>query len=162
MAYVNRMLSLVGNETDWLFMPDGSGSIIYPKAVSQMGTDGEEKIYGEDLSVCQYYFESVKQQINMPAFCVSKQGGGLFAAITSGAEQSSLCWNIGSSATGYSGIYPRFRLRGYSLEGFGENGIDAGEGAGGFTVASKLGGKSGLKTLVKNTSGGAKQRRRRL
>lgn len=111
------------NKTDWLFMPDGSGSVIMPQTTGQMGVDGEAKIYGEDLSVRQYYFESVKQRINMPVFGVSKQSGGLFAVITSGAEQASLCWSMGSSATGYSGIYPRFRLRGYSLEktpdGFG-------------------------------------------
>ena len=103
-------------KTDWLFMPDGSGSVIYPKTVSQMGVDGEERIYGEDLSVRNYYFESVKEQINMPVFGVSKQSGGLFAVITSGAEQTSLCWSMGSSDIGYSSLYPKYRIRGYSLE----------------------------------------------
>lgn len=104
------------NETDWLFMPDGSGSIIKPATISQMGVEGSEKVYGEDLSVQQFNFTAVKQQINMPIFGVSRENSGLLAVISSGAEQSVMAWNMGSSAVGYSTVYPRYLLRGYSLE----------------------------------------------
>lgn len=110
-------------KTDWLFMPDGSGSIIKPTTMGSMGTEGQAKIYGDDLSIHEYYFESLKQDIKMPVFAAGRENGGLFAIISSGAEQSSLCWNMGSSSVGYSSIYPFFRIRGYSLEktpsGFG-------------------------------------------
>lgn len=109
--------------TDWIFMPDGSGAVIKPATISSMGVSGEAKVYGDDLSIHQYYFESVKQQIKMPIFGTVRENGGLFAIISSGAEQSSICWDMGSSTVGYSSVYPFFRIRGYSLEktpsGFG-------------------------------------------
>lgn len=102
------------NETDWLFMPDGEGSVIKPKTMSQMGVEGNKKIYGEDLSVRQFNYQAISQQVNMPVFGVSKENGGLFAIVSSGAEQTELCWNMGSSSVGYSSLYPKYRLRGYS------------------------------------------------
>lgn len=111
------------SKTDWIFMPDGSGAVVKPTTISSMGVEGEAKVYGDDLSIHKYYSESIKQQVKMPVFGIGRENGGLFAIITSGAEQSSICWNMGSSSVGYSSIYPFFRIRGYSLEktpsGFG-------------------------------------------
>lgn len=109
--------------TDWMFMPDGSGAVIKPTTLSSMGVEGEMKIYGDDLSVHQYNYEAVTQEAKMPVFGTVRENGGLVAIISQGAEQSSICWNMGSSAVGYSSVYPFYRLRGYSLEktpnGFG-------------------------------------------
>ncbi len=109
--------------TDWMFMPDGSGAVIKPTTVSSMGVEGEMKVYGDDLSVHQYNYESVTQEAKMPVFGTVRETGGLVAIISQGTEQSSICWNMGSSAVGYSSVYPFYRLRGYSLEktpnGFG-------------------------------------------
>ncbi len=111
------------SKTSWLFLPDGCGSIIYPKNIDAMGVEGSAKIYGDDLSVQNYAFESVKQQITMPVYGVVKGDSGLFTVISSGAEQSSIEWQVGSSEVGFSSIYPFFRIRGYSLietpNGFG-------------------------------------------
>lgn len=115
------------NATDWILMPDGSGSVIKPITIDQMGVEGMKKVYGEDLAIRQYSFDALKQQINMPIFGVARENGGLLAIITSGAEQASIGWNMGSTAVGYSSIYPFFRVRGYSLEktpsGFGWTGL---------------------------------------
>lgn len=109
--------------TDWMFMPDGSGAVIKPITLSSMGVEGQLKIYGDDLSVHQYNYEAVTQEVKMPVFGSVRENGGLVAIITTGAEQSSICWNMGSSTVGFSSVYPFYRLRGYSLEktpnGFG-------------------------------------------
>lgn len=109
--------------TDWMFMPDGSGAVIKPTTLSSMGVEGQLKVYGDDLSIHQYDYEAVTQEVKMPVFGTVRENGGLMAIITSGAEQSSICWNMGSSTVGFSSIYPFYRLRGYSLEktpnGFG-------------------------------------------
>ena len=109
--------------TDWMFMPDGSGAVIKPTTIGSMGVEGKMKVYGDDLSVHQYYYEAVTQQVKMPVFGSIRETGGLVAIISSGAEQSSICWNMGSSSVGFSSVYPFYRLRGYSLEktpnGFG-------------------------------------------
>lgn len=111
------------SETDWLFMPDGSGSVIRPKNIDEMGIEGIAKIYGDDLSVQKYAYESVTQQVLMPVYGVVKKDNGLFCIVSSGAEQSSIAWQMGSSEVGFSSIYPMFRIRGYSLietpNGFG-------------------------------------------
>lgn len=111
------------SNSSWMFLPDGSGSVITPKNIDAMGVEGSAKIYGEDLSVEKYAFESVKQQFTMPVYGVVKGDKGLFTVISSGAEQSSIEWQIGSTEVGFSSIYPFFRIRGYSLietpNGFG-------------------------------------------
>ena len=111
------------SKTDWLFMPDGSGSVIRPKNIDAMGIEGIAKIYGDDLAVQKYEYEAVRQQVLMPVYGVVKKDHGLFCIISSGAEQSSITWQMGSSEVGFSSIYPMFRIRGYSLietpNGFG-------------------------------------------
>lgn len=104
------------SKTDWIFMPDGSGSVVKPTTVSSMGQEGQMKVYGNDLSIHEYYFESLKQEVKMPVFGTARKTGGLLTIISSGAEQSTICWNMGSSSVGYSSVYPFFRIRGYSLE----------------------------------------------
>lgn len=98
----------------WLFMPDGSGTLIYPDVLSAVGQSGMSHVYGDDLTVQVNEFNSVKEQNYMPVFGVKKGDAGLLGIIESGDEAASIAWNVGSSNVGYSSVYAQFTIRGYS------------------------------------------------
>lgn len=101
-------------ENSWLFIPDGSGSVIEPFVSDGVGSIGSKFVYGKDLSHQSYTKANPEEQINMPVFGAKKGDNAILAVISSGSETASLNWNIGSTNIGYSSIYPEFRIRGYS------------------------------------------------
>ncbi|MBP3390685.1 MAG: hypothetical protein J6L58_03250 [Clostridia bacterium] len=101
-------------QNSWLFMPDGSGSVIEPFVSDGVGSIGSKFVYGKDLSHQSYTKANTEEQINMPVFGAKKGDNAILAVISSGSETASINWNIGSANIGYSSIYPEFRIRGYS------------------------------------------------
>lgn len=99
----------------WLFLPDGSGTLIAPCEIDIVGSTGMAGVYGEDFAVQNYNFTSVTQQMYLPVYGVKKGDSALLAVIDSGAEGTALAWNIGAQNIRYSTVYPFFRIRGYSL-----------------------------------------------
>lgn len=104
-----------GVKDSWLFMPDGSGAIIEPNDTATVGDMGASHVYGEDLTVQNYYYTSHLEQAYMPVFGAKKGDKALLAIIESGAKSASINWNIGSANIGYSSVYASFAFRGYSL-----------------------------------------------
>lgn len=101
-------------EDSWLFIPDGSGTVIEPFESDGVGTVGQKYVYGKDLSYQTYANSNPTEQINMPVFGTKKGDNAILAVITSGAEAAAVNWNIGSNNIGYSSVYPEFRIRGFS------------------------------------------------
>ncbi|MBO5322251.1 MAG: hypothetical protein J6B22_06615 [Clostridia bacterium] len=101
-------------ENSWLFIPDGSGSVIEPFVSDGVGSIGSKFVYGKDLSYQSYSKSNTEEQINMPVFGAKKGDNAIFAVISSGSEAASINWNIGSANIGYSSIYPEFRIRGFN------------------------------------------------
>lgn len=103
-----------GLADSWMFMPDGSGTIIKPTGTATVGDSGSIRVYGDDLTIQSYYFTSVTEQAYMPVFGCKKGDSGLCAIIDSGVEMASVAWNVDSVNIGYSGVYATFGFRGYS------------------------------------------------
>ncbi len=101
-------------QDSWLFIPDGSGTVITPFESDGVGTVGQKYVYGKDLSYQTYSNSNPIEQINMPVFGAKKGNNAILAVITSGAEAAAINWNIGSNNIGYSSVYPEFRIRGFS------------------------------------------------
>jgi len=97
----------------WLFIPDGSGTVLKPFVSDGVGSVGEKYVYGKDLSYQTYGLANPDEQINMPVFGAKKGKNAIFAIITSGAEAAAINWNMGSANIGYSSVYPEFRIRGF-------------------------------------------------
>lgn len=106
----------------WLFLPDGSGSLLSTATTDLVGTQGSMKVYGVDPSIQSMDLNSYRKQINLPVYGMKSGDKAVLGIITSGAEGAELSWNIGSQNIGYSSVYPFFRIRGYNLihapEGF--------------------------------------------
>ncbi len=103
-----------GAQDSWLLMPDGSGSLIRPTDLSSVAMTGQARIYGEDLTIQTYEFNSVTEQIYMPVYGAKRGDNALFAIIESGDEAASLAWSVGDVNLGYSTLYTRFDIRGYT------------------------------------------------
>ncbi len=102
-------------EDSWLFLPDGAGAIVKPNDMATVGDMGSAHVYGEDLSVQNYYYTSKTQQNLMPVFGAKKGDKAIVGIIDSGVEAASINWNIGSENIGYSTVYASFSFRGYRL-----------------------------------------------
>ncbi len=106
----------VKNDTadSWLFMPDGSGTLLAVNSLDTVGNYGEKPVYGEDLTEQKYNYLSKTEQVDMPVFGMKTGNKAIFGVIEKGAEQALLCWNVGSVNTHYSAVYPKFKIRGYT------------------------------------------------
>lgn len=98
--------------SSYLFTPDGSGALIYPKTTgSGINTLLTKQIYASDGQLSEYPATKM-QSIRLPVYGVKCGERALCSIIESGADTSELVANIGSATYGYSAIYPVFNIRG--------------------------------------------------
>ncbi len=102
-------------DNSYLFIPSGSGALGSNKTVSQQGVNFSEWIYGEDISMEELYRPTETADIRLPVFGAKTGDKAAFAIIESGAEAAKIEATSGSSAYGYSTVYPKFHLRGYTV-----------------------------------------------
>lgn len=106
------------SENGYLFVPSGSGALIYPREVeSGAALSYAEEIYGRDLTV--NYPSGTKlsdtQSIRIPVFGAKDGLRAVCAIIEQGAELAEICAQIGSKNIGYSTVYAKFNVRGKQL-----------------------------------------------
>lgn len=109
MCSVNNNLS---KEDAYLFVPSGSGALIYPKEIGDGVTSLiTGQVYGTDRQNGEKSTTN-KVGIKMPVFGARINNSALCAVIEEGAENAEIVTNIGSSTYGYSSVYTQFNLRG--------------------------------------------------
>lgn len=108
-------LCSVKNTSDdgYLFIPSGSGSLVYPKVSSQNGTSFSSPVYGRDLTMQQYNKITNTEDIKLPVYGAKNGDTATFVIIENGAECAELVGNMGSETLKYSNIGTKFVLRGY-------------------------------------------------
>ena len=118
------------NENRYLFIPSGSGAVMYTDCRGTARTY-EEEVYGEDLAREKKWSYTNTEQIHMPIFGAVDGGEAMYGIITSGAQSSSIGAYAGDKNAGYSGVYPIFNIRSYN------------------TVQIDIGGTTGLKNFIR-------------
>lgn len=105
------------NSGGYLFIPSGSGALIYADDSLSATRSYSAPVYGRDLEV---YPEnqikySVEESVYLPVFGSADTAGGtgVCGIITSGEGAASVELNYGNSQIGFSSVYPKFALRGY-------------------------------------------------
>ena len=98
----------------YLFLPDGSGTLLSTATRDRFGESGSQRVYGDDLTINRHTLYSYTKQIHMPVFGAKTGDSAIFGIVTSSAEQAYINWNVGSANIGYSSVYPFFRIRGYN------------------------------------------------
>ena len=128
-----QMLNFFGaagkDETGYLFVPNGSGSIINfnnGKGTARSGNDYSEYIYGIDPMAADYTVREKTQSAKLAAFGIFRESSGIFATIESGASLANVSAGVAGDVNEYNNVYTTFVLRGNdTLAMFGTTGSEA-------------------------------------
>lgn len=101
-------------EDSYLFIPDGSGTLLSTRDIDLVGKTGSMEVFGDDLTITKFNYTNKTQQCYLPVFGVKTGDDALVGIIESGAEAAAICWNVGSTNTVSSGTYSKFYIRGYT------------------------------------------------
>ena len=101
------------NDNRYLFVPSGSGALMYTDDRGDRRSY-EEEVYGEDLAREKKWNYTNSKQIHLPVFGAVDGNSAMYGIIVSGAETSSIGAYAGDKNAGYSGVYPIFNIRSYN------------------------------------------------
>lgn len=101
-------------QNGYLVYPSGSGTLIYPKEISQPGETYEAEIYGKDYAKEVWDKVTTEKSIRMPLFGVKNGNTATLAIIENGAESSNIKMTVGSTSIGYTSAYVTYQLRGFT------------------------------------------------
>lgn len=100
-------------EDSYLFVPTGSGALMYTDERSDGDRLYSGEIYGDDAARMLTSPESFEEAVRMPVFGARDGKDAMFGIIENGSESATINATAGNSRTGYSNIFPTFYLRGY-------------------------------------------------
>ena len=123
----------VKNDTQdaYLFVPSGSGALIYSDVRVSSAVTTSEKVYGQDYSVDDADDFVKYESVRLPVYGAVNQNRGVCAIIEEGAEGANICTVSNNTGMGYAAVYASFMTRGYDL-------IDRPKGFSSTTVKNKL------------------------
>ena len=110
------MVSAKNNDSkdSYIFVPYGSGAIMYTDNTLRAPRSFNAEMYGDDLTINKEEQFNTDEALKLPVFAAQNVDNAMFAIIESGAEYASLSARAGDIDTGYSNVYPLFKLRGYN------------------------------------------------
>lgn len=106
--------NLNNTENAYLFYPSGSGSLVSNESLTSAGTTIESQVYGFDPVMTRDNYDTTDKDIRLPVFGAKNGDTATCAIVEDNAEAAVLGVKAGSVALGYSGVYAKFQLRGYS------------------------------------------------
>lgn len=98
------------DEEGYIFVPDGSGSLIYMNRPKSGAVQYSQPVYGEDLAVKENRGYTVKEQIRMPVFGIKKRDEAMLAIIESGDEVARIHATTGGILGSYNNVYSDFKV----------------------------------------------------
>ena len=104
------------SKDSYLFVPSGSGALIYADERDGSERLYEEAIYGDDLSAFNDHITTNTNKTALPVFGVNRGQNSLFAIVEKGAASCEITASAGDSTIGYSNVCAAFSLRGQSTE----------------------------------------------
>ena len=121
------MCSVFKDDKDaYLFVPSGSGALIYPETVVDKTISTEEKVFGDDAAINKDFEFFTGEAVRLPVYGTKVGNSGLCAIITSDEEKSEIDTVSQDKNTGMSAVYAKTYIRGYDIidmpEGFGSGG----------------------------------------
>ena len=128
-----QMLNFFGaadkDETGYMLVPNGSGSIINfnnGKGTLQSGNDYSEYIYGIDPMVADYTVREITENSKLALFGIFREKSGILATIESGASLANVSAGVAGDINEYNNVYATFTVRGNdTLAMFGTTGSEA-------------------------------------
>lgn len=102
-------------EDSYLFVPSGSGALIYSDVQLAAGTTTAEKVYGEDNTIDKKADFVQYQAVRLPVYGSVSGNRGVCAIIEEGAEGANICSVSNNDGMGYGAVYASFYTRGYDM-----------------------------------------------
>lgn len=112
MPFYCSVLNTDNTGNSYLFVPSGSGALIYPKILGDSITSIiSNEVYGRD-DVLQDDSSTETENIYLPVYGAKNGDRAVCAIIESASETATITTNVGSSTYGYSAVYSSFYVRG--------------------------------------------------
>ena len=102
-----------GKDDHYMFVPSGSGALIYPTYTNGLGIINSEPVYGEDANIEKEEQVTVTESIKVPVYGAVNDDRAVCAVIKDGAESAYINTMIGQDLTGYSYVTSEFYIKGY-------------------------------------------------
>lgn len=125
------LCSASNNEENYLFVPTGSGAIMYTKETPEGIREYTGEVYGEDVARQNPENFNEEENIRLPVFGAKNGDYAICGIIDSGTNLAFIQAQAGNYKTGYSNVYPNFYVRGYDEFKFNSHGT-------GHTIATRL------------------------
>lgn len=109
------LCSAENNGNGYLFVPCGSGALMYARETPETERSFTGEVFGADYSRPNPVNTSNPEEVRLPVFGVKNGKSAMLAVIENGAEAAALEAAAGNPRTGYSNIYPSFYVRGYDV-----------------------------------------------
>ena len=101
-----------GKEADgYVFVPDGSGALMYLNNNKQTYAVFEQPIYGRDYSLDMATKPTNKQDVNLPVYGIKNNENAFLAVVTGCEEMGTICAVPNMKFTEYAQAYCTFNLR---------------------------------------------------
>ncbi len=115
---VAPMLCSISNDSPdgYLFVPSGSGGLIYPRNTeSAVGLTYEAEFYGDDPMISPRYQTqlTLRQACRLPVFGAAEGNTAICAVVEQGAEAALVSAQTGVRRLGYTSVCAVWRLRSY-------------------------------------------------
>lgn len=101
------------NEGSYLFIPSGSGALMYATETVQGSRIYTGNVFGGDLSYIALDVLNDNEALRLPVFGAKDGDRATLCVLKDGAESVVVEAEAGNSRTGYSNVYATFYMRGY-------------------------------------------------
>lgn len=107
----------VDNNSDnsYIFIPSGSGTLIYPKIKTNNASLISEEVYGEDMAVNNEFETTTTADVRIPVYGSIIKDKGMMAIIEDGASSCSIVSSSGNESLNYTTVYADFAVRGFEV-----------------------------------------------
>ena len=108
-------LSADTEHSGYIFVPDGSGSLIYLNNGKTMALSYADRVYGSDALMNVDTYSAPSDPIRLPVYGIKTENSAILAIIENGAELASITADISGRSDEFNRVYSYFTLRDIEL-----------------------------------------------
>jgi len=97
-------------DSGYIFVPDGSGSLIYLNNNKYTVNTYEKRLFEVDNTLAPDEMIATYQESVLPVFALSGKDSGFYATIDSGYEEAGISAGVAGNSSYYNNVYPFFDL----------------------------------------------------
>lgn len=107
----------VDNNSDdsYVFVPSGSGALIYSNNKTYASSTINQGVYGDDLAVNEEFKNTITAKINIPVYGAISGNRGMMSIIEEGASSADIVSISGNNSLNYTTVYADFAVRGFEI-----------------------------------------------